>query len=206
MSKYAIALGGVILALAAQVLAQSQDTCKSKMTPSVSLLKRIDRAMDRYKGSAALAPIHLLDEQTLWTCSKDTEQTCCQNIPLTVLLDQTGTVCAVAFPYGELTIKRDNGNFKPKLGWVLMQAANPPAYVFGTDGIEIVPAGTSAPPVDTSGADKCKYDGSFDRYRCKDNGKNKAKAGHIANVFPVGQVDDPAFRCGNIDPTISNTN
>lgn len=204
MPRNAIALGSLLLALAAQALAQGQDDlCKSRMTPSPSLLKRIDQATSRYKGSAALAPKNLLDAGTLWTCSKDHEQICCHDIPLTLVLDSSGN-CAVAFPYGELTIKRDHGNFKPLLKWVLSPAANPPTYVFGTDGIEIVPTPGWTPPVNKG--DKCLYDGSFDSHHCKANGKNKAKAGHLANVFPVGKVDLPAFRCGNIDPTISNTN
>ena len=208
MSRFAVSLGSVLLALATHALAQDpQAVCKSQITRSVSFVKQIKSLPDRFKSIPELAPRLELAASTLWTCQKgENERMCCENIPLTLLLDQSGAVCAVVFPYSKLEIRRDSGSFKPKISWVVAQASNPPTHIFGSAGIEIIPILGSTPPVDTSGLEKCRYDGSSDHFRCKGNGKNKAKADHIANVYPAGHLDDPNLRCGNIDPTISNTN
>lgn len=208
MSTYTILLGSVLLALASQTFAQDpQAVCKSPITPSASFDMRTKSLPDRFKSIPELAPRLQLAASTLWTCEKgEDKKKCCENIPLTLLLDQTGAVCAVVFPYSKLAIKRDNGNFKPKISWVVAQASSSPTHVFGSAGIEIIPIVGSTPPVDTSGLEKCRYAGSSDNFRCKGNAKNKAQADHIANVYPVGHLDEPEFRCRNIDPTISNTN
>jgi hypothetical protein len=108
----------------------------------------------------------------------------------------------VTFPYHELKIQRDGGRFKPKISWKLDPQGVGPHH-FGSSGIEVLRPG-SAWPVETTGPEKCRYDGTQDSFRCKGNGKKYGRADHQANVYPEGHLDDAMYRCLDVDPLIHN--
>lgn len=153
----------------------------------------LDTLEQRYRAAAS----------QVWTCSKSTESTCC-SIPLkveSVESSPTGCKYTVTFPYGDLRLDR-TGGFIPTVVWYLDPTPTSPALLFGSKGIQVMKKPLKPLPVDS-----CQYDsGSLDRFKCTGTGKRFGKADHLANVYVSDHVDDPAWRCENLDPTITNTN
>ena len=206
-----VVVAGFVVVSGWVAAADDQAICLSDIQPSKRLLEKIDNQTAALSGTAeeksSFKSRLILTASQRWTCSTLNQATCCENIPLAVIPNSISTnKCygAVSFPYGELTIIRNGGGFKPVVSWVLSPTATPPPYEFGSVGIEIVKIFGSTQPVDTSGSDKCKYKGTHDQFKCKANGKKFAKADHLANVYVAGHLDEADYRCLNIDPLIAN--
>lgn len=184
-------------------------SCTQTIKPSQAYLRKVDVLVKKLKvddkTKAEFKSRLLASADTAWVCTKS--DACCTDIPLTVAQAQSSTTSCtvgVAFPYSELMIARDGGNYKPKISWKLKFDGVPPDYQFGSSGIKIDIMGGSFPPVHTQGNDKCKSGDTTDQYQCRGNGKKDAQAAHKANVYPKDHPNDPKYRCDNIDPLIVN--
>lgn len=215
-------VAGVFLALlfnhaAAQVLRE----CTTRIKPSAAFVSRVNAAAllmnkgDPASQADALRFRTLSEEaaNTRWTCSDAKQQPhCCAGIPIEIQNNSgSSTRCkfSVSFPYGELVIKRkdhDNKPQFPQITWQLVdKTGSAPELAFGTLGIEVIRKTLHRVPVDD-----CKLHGSGKtEFTCKGNGKGPiliwpAEADHLANVYVAGHVDQPDYRCPNVDPLIAN--
>lgn len=222
MNHISVVVGSALAALFSQAVAQDQEQCKSKISPSSAFLSRINTAvlLMRQGGQTSEADtqkFRALSEEaagTRWTCSDaKVQKHCCEGIPIKILVNpSSATQCkyGVTFPYGELALTRkDHGgkDHKPKITWQLVDTTGQaPQLAFGTLGIETTSILFHRVPVDD-----CKPHGSGKtEFSCQGNGKGKilfwdARADHRANVYLAGHVDDSNYLCANLDPLIINT-